>query len=271
MFEVAGCSLERCSCCSFAQVADEPSEETLAALYSGAYFEKGKYGDEDNQRRENQRRLKLLAKLGLPRGARVLDAGCATGDFLSAARSYEMWGVDVSEEAVAVAKEHNPEIAERISAQALEELPFEEESFDAIVLWDVIEHLWDPRSTCERLAHLVRPGGFLVLSTPDIGAVTARLMGRRWAFMTPPEHLGFFSPRSFDWLLERELGLEIVSSFAAGKWVNVGFLSYKLQRVFSELVPTQLVRALQESPLSRMPVYVPTHDIRYIAAQKPKD
>ena len=46
------------------------------------------------------------------------------------------------------------------------------------------------------MGHL-KPGGYLVLSTPSIDAPIARAMGRYWAFMTPPEHLGFFSGRSF--------------------------------------------------------------------------
>ena len=237
MFEVASCALERCSRCRFAQVNEEPSHETLQELYSGDYFDKGKYGDPENQKRENRRRLEFLEKIGLRQGSKILDAGCATGDFLTAATELDRWGIDISPEAVAQAQEANPDIATQISACRAEELPFEDASFDAVVLWDVIEHLWDPRTTCEHLTRLIRPGGFLVLSTPDIGALTARLMGTRWAFMTPPEHLGFFSTPSFRWLLERELGLTTISSFLAGKWVNAGFLSYKLRRVLSGPCP----------------------------------
>jgi SAM-dependent methyltransferase len=268
MFAIGDCALERCHLCQFAQVAEEPSPAVLNELYSGSYFDKGKYDDDDNQRRENRRRLALLKRIGVAPGSKVLDAGCATGDFIAAAEGYEMWGVDVSEDAIATARRANPTAAERISAAPVDELPFSPGSFDAVVLWDVIEHLWDPRAACHRLSELLRPGGCLVLSTPDIGALTARLMGRRWAFMTPPEHLGFFSPPSFAWLLEKELGMTTILSFAAGKWVNAGFLSYKLQRVFPDLVPKSLVTLVQSSPLARLPLYVPTQDIRYIAARK---
>src|SRR5262249_22622818 len=107
----------------------------------------------------------------------------------------------------------------------------------------------------------------LVLSTPDIGAVTARVMRTRWAFMTPPEHLGFFTADSLAFLLERQLGLQTVSSVANGKWVNIGFLAYKVRRVFP-FVPKGLVDQIQNSPLGRATMYIPTRDVRYVTARK---
>ena len=59
-----------------------------------------------------------------------------------------------------------------------------------------------------RARRTLKPGGTLVLSTPDIGAITARVMRTRWAFMTPPEHLGFFNASSLSFMLERQLGRE---------------------------------------------------------------
>jgi 2-polyprenyl-3-methyl-5-hydroxy-6-metoxy-1,4-benzoquinol methylase len=271
LFEVNGCQLERCARCGFAQVADRPAPEVLEELYSGTYFDSSKYDDDANQRRENERRLAMMSAVGLRTGARVLDAGCATGDFLTAAKNqFEIWGFDVSQDAVAIARELNPDIADRIAAAPAEDVPFEGEQFDAVALWDVIEHVWDPVEIARQLAGRLRPGGYLLMSTPDIGALTARLMGARWAFMTPPEHLGFFSARAFRWMLERELGMETVGSFVAGKWVNVGFLTYKLRRVFPDLVPQRLVSMVQDSLLGRASVYVPTRDIRYITARKPR-
>ena len=269
MFEVASHAIWRCPRCRFVQVGEEPSAATLREIYAGSYFETTKYDDDANQLRENRRRLSMLSRLGIASGARVLDAGCATGDFLEAAGDYEMWGVDISDEAVAIAQKNNPRLAGRISAGGLEAAPFEPGFFDAVVLWDVIEHLWDPRAICERLVELTKPGGHIIISTPDIGALTARLFGRRWVFMTPPEHLGFFSKPSATWLFEKELGLEIILSFTAGKWVNAGFLSYKLRRVLPELVPERLVSAIGSTPVARLPIYVPTRDIRYLAARRP--
>ncbi len=268
-FEVRGSTLDRCGGCGFVQVRDQPSAAELAAIYGDGYFAKGKYDDEFAQRRENGRRLDLLARAGVPAGARVLDVGCATGDFIAvAAERFDMWGLDVSPFATGLARERNPAVASQIFTGFIEDQRFESAFFDAIVMWDVVEHIWDPRTVLRRLVEHLRPGGSLILSTPDIGAVTARLMRRRWAFMTPPEHLGFFSQPSLTFLLEQDLGLRTTSSQTSGKWANVGFLVYKLGRVFPGVIPHGLARRVQRSPLGRAAMYVPTADIRYVAARK---
>jgi 2-polyprenyl-3-methyl-5-hydroxy-6-metoxy-1,4-benzoquinol methylase len=267
--EVRGQTLDRCAGCGFVQVRDRPSAEALAAIYGDGYFAKGKYDDVVAQQRENQRRLELLARAGVPDGGRVLDVGCATGDFVEAARErYDMWGIDVSRAATDAARAKNPAVAHQIATGFVEEQRWAPGFFDAIVMWDVIEHVWDPRAVLRSLVEHLRPGGALVLSTPDIGDATARLLGRRWAFMTPPEHLGFFTASSLRRLVERDLGLVTTSSEASGKWANVGFIAYKLRRVFP-VVPEALVERVRRSPLGRATVYVPTHDVRYVCARKP--
>jgi len=266
---VRGSTLERCRSCGFVQVRDQPTPAELRALYGDGYFARGKYDQELALRRETERRLELLRRAAVPAGGRVLDAGCATGDFLVAGSGrYEMWGLDVSEHATAQARAKNPDAGARIFTGFIEEQRFEPRSFDAIVMWDVIEHLWDPRGVLTRLVEHLRPGGALLLSTPDIGAAVARLMRSRWAFMTPPEHLGFFNQDTLRFLLEQVLGLDTTWSEASGKWANLGFLAYKLRRVFPAL-PAALVERVRDSVLGTAAVYVPTADIRYVGARKP--
>jgi 2-polyprenyl-3-methyl-5-hydroxy-6-metoxy-1,4-benzoquinol methylase len=264
---IRGSTLDRCASCGFVQVRDQPTADELRQLYGDGYFARGKYDQQLAQQREIERRLTLLRRAGVPQGGRVLDAGCATGEFLAAAHgSYEMWGLDVSAAASEQARARNPGLAARISTGFIEDQHFDR-VFDAIVMWDVVEHLWDPRSVLTRLVEHLRPGGTLILSTPDIGAPIARLMGSRWAFMTPPEHLGFFNRETLRFLLEQVLGLETTCSEASGKWANLGFLAYKLRRVFP-MVPAGLVARVRDSALGTTAVYVPTSDIRYVAARK---
>jgi 2-polyprenyl-3-methyl-5-hydroxy-6-metoxy-1,4-benzoquinol methylase len=268
-FTVRCSALDRCKFCGFIQVREQPSSEELRTLYSDGYFQRGKYGDDFAQRKEGERRLDWLARGGVAPGGRVLDAGCATGEFLALAGArYEMWGLDVSPYATEIARANNPGCAARIFTGFVEEQRFEPASFDAIVMWDVIEHVWDPKTVLQRLLVHLRPGGALLISTPDIGAPTARLLGRRWAFMTPPEHLGFFSRRSLRVLLSRELGLRISGSAASGKWANIGFIAHKLGRVFPDVIPPRLTERVQNSALSARAIYVPTADVRYVLAHK---
>jgi 2-polyprenyl-3-methyl-5-hydroxy-6-metoxy-1,4-benzoquinol methylase len=269
IFRVSEWTLERCAACDFVQVREQPTDEELAAQYSEAFFDRGKYEDEFAMRKEYDKRTSLLAETGLRREARVLDAGCATGDFIAhVGDRFDMWGIDISEYAVEEAKKRCPDKSEQLFAGRIEDVDLERGFFDAIVMWDVVEHVFSPVDACQRLVDYLRPGGYLLVSTPDIGAVTARLMKKRWAFMTPPEHLGFFSHRTLTKLLEEKLSLKTTRLFSTGKWVNVGFLFYKLRRVFPR-IPRGVVTAIQRSPLGDASVYVPTLDIQYAVAVKP--
>ncbi len=268
-FVVRGVRLERCSACGFLQVGERPTVAALQDLYGPSYFDHGKYEDQFALMKENGRRLELLRSTGITRGATVLDAGCARGDFLSAASlEYEMWGVDVAESAVAEARRQCPAAATRVQAGFLEQLRFAPATFDAVVLWDVIEHVWDPIAVGRAVVSWLKPSGFLLLSTPNVGAATARLMGQHWPFMTVPEHLGLFNRESMHRLLEQVLGLRVMHWSSRGKWANVGFLAYKARRVAPRLIPAAVTAKVRQSPLGKLSVYVPTGDIQYVIARK---
>lgn len=241
-----------------------PPKDTITAIYDSRYFTKGKYVADVAGRREQKRRLSWLRRAGIRKGARILDVGCATGDFLAAASpEFEVWGVDVSSYAVEEARARLPEIASRIVAADFDRLPFEADSFDAIVLWDVIEHLEHPRGAVAALVrHLAREGK-IVLSTPNAGSAVAR----RWHFMTPPEHLGFFNRQNLESMLVAE-GMALTDWMTRGKWVNLGFMLHKIARVFPEFAPKSLQEKSGMGLLAKFCVYAPTGDIQYATARR---
>lgn len=268
LYEVEGFAIDRCRACGFVQVRDEPAPEVLDGIYAVLHLKHATFRTEAAAAAENDRRLKLLDKL-VPRGSRVLDAGCASGDFLQVAKgSFLLSGMDVSEGAIEVAKARNPELATRLWAGRVEDIAADRGPFDAIVLWDVIEHVWDPIVTCRSLFQHLAPGGLLVLSTPDAGALTARLMGKRWAFMIPPEHLGLFSQKSLRRLFESVVPGEILYHRSLGKSTNVAFVAYKLDRMLGRCFPDGAMNWLARSPLGRLIIYIPTGDIQYLAVRK---
>jgi 2-polyprenyl-3-methyl-5-hydroxy-6-metoxy-1,4-benzoquinol methylase len=165
------------------------------------------------------RRLSLLA----PRtaGARLLDVGCGPGAGVEAALAlgYEAWGLDVSAAAVAVASRRHPE---RIRLGALSDRLFPQGSFDVITLFDVIEHVYDPRRLAVDLAWHLAPHGRVLIATPNVESVLARLTGRRWVSYKIPEHVSYFSPRTLAAALSPRLEVERVSS--CGQYVSLGFL-----------------------------------------------
>lgn len=262
-------TLDRCGGCGFVQVRREPSETMLREIYSGAYFAHSKYRDPRALALENTLRLAILDQI-LPASAEVLDAGCSTGDFVATAKSrYLIHGIDISEYAISQARTANPEIAERLVAGRLEDSPYADHRFDAICLWDVIEHLWDPVPVVADLMARLKPGGCLFISTPAIDTPVARLSGAYWAFMTPPEHLGFFTRRSFEVLFQRRVPGRVLRFFRRGKWANVAFIGYKIGRIAPRWLPLWLLAPLGWPLVGRLNLYVPTGDVQYLVVRKP--
>jgi 2-polyprenyl-3-methyl-5-hydroxy-6-metoxy-1,4-benzoquinol methylase len=134
----------------------------------------------------NERRHRTHAKLidAVGRDSRVLEVGCSSG-YLSrplTERGNTVVGIELDADAAREAEAY----CERVLVGDVEsmELPFEEGSFDIVLLGDVVEHLRDPVAALARLRPLLRVGGRLVLSTPNIAnwAIRLSLLGGRWRY-----------------------------------------------------------------------------------------
>jgi 2-polyprenyl-3-methyl-5-hydroxy-6-metoxy-1,4-benzoquinol methylase len=134
-----------------------------------------------NERR-HRAHMKLLEAVGT--GGRVLDVGCSSGYLAEplSRRGNTVVGLELDPEAAREAERW----CERVLVGSVEtmELPFEPASFDAVVCGDVVEHLRDPGAALARLRPLLRPGGRLVVSTPNVAnwAVRLSLLAGRWQY-----------------------------------------------------------------------------------------
>lgn len=90
----------------------------------------------------------------------------------------------------------------------VDDLNLASHSFDAITLWDTLEHLLSPRAAIRKAAELLKPGGALALSTPNVGGITYYFLRERWWIIAPREHLFYFSPQTITRLLN-DCGFEI--------------------------------------------------------------
>ena len=86
---------------------------------------------------------------------------------------------------------------------ALETLNLPAASFDAVVLWHVLEHLTDPTKTLVEVERLLRPGGTLLVGVPNFGSFEARLCQDKWFHLDVPRHLAHFTPDSLVKALEQ--------------------------------------------------------------------
>ncbi len=89
-------------------------------------------------------------------------------------------------------------------------------------MWDVIEHLTDPRRALQRSHRLLKPGGLLVVHTIDIESPFARLMGARWPWLMEM-HIYYFSRRTLRAMLE-ECGFRVLSDRPQGRYLRLGYL-----------------------------------------------
>jgi predicted TPR repeat methyltransferase len=138
---------------------------------------------------------------------RLLDVGCATGDFLAVARDrhYVAEGLELSAWSASIARGRGLTIYDQPLVSLAEQMPG---AFDVATLWGVIEHFAHPADEMARLASLLKPGGLLALWTGDVDSITSRLLGRRWWYWQG-QHIQYFSKRSMQRLV-RDVGLEMV-------------------------------------------------------------
>lgn len=131
---------------------------------------------------------------------RLLDVGTAAGAFLAAART-RGWSAEGCEPNKWLASWGSRRYGVTIRPGSLFDQHYAPDSFDVVTLWDVLEHTTDPKATLERCRQLLRPGGLLIVNYPDVGSWIARLLGRRWLFLTSV-HLHYFTRRTIARILE---------------------------------------------------------------------
>lgn len=121
---------------------------------------------------------------------RLLDIGTAAGAFVAAARA-RGWDAEGCEPNEWLAEWGRRHYGVPVHQGSVFDQQYEPGTFDVITLWDVIEHTPDPRAVLEQCRLLLKPEGLLVVNFPDIGSWVARVMGRRWLFLSSV-HLYYF-------------------------------------------------------------------------------
>ncbi len=165
--------------------------------------------------------LKPLERLtGPPDGRPLLDVGAYTGVFvdIAARHGWDAWGLEPSRWAVKQARARGLQMV----PGTLDTVDLPAAHYDVVTMWDVIEHLTDPRGALEQAHRLLRPGGLLVVHTIDIESVFARLLGPRWPWLMEM-HIYYFSRRTLRTMLE-QCGFQILSDRPQGRYLRLGYL-----------------------------------------------
>jgi len=149
----------------------------------------------------------------------------------------------------------------------LSESAYEPGSFDVITMWDVIEHVTDPVAELRLVYDLLRPGGLLMLSTPDVGSLVAKATGPRWmGYKLAEEHLYYFDEKTISLALEKA-AFEVLETRPIGKDVSLEFFAKRL-RLYAPPAASALAWGLDRVGLGRASVYVNPRDIMAVVARK---
>jgi 2-polyprenyl-3-methyl-5-hydroxy-6-metoxy-1,4-benzoquinol methylase len=209
VFTKKGFELVRCLACDLAYVANPPTHEALQRQYSFEHGYQRKYADtRSDVRFEIGAARKHLAYLQRYKTAgHLLDIGCSAGFFLAEARAagWDVSGLELSEDTAQIARE---KVGVDVTTGVLHDGMFRAASFDAVTMWDVIEHVADPVSMLISVSRILKRDGVLLMETPNIDGLFPRLSYRvaerlnYWPHPEPPYHLFQFSKKTVRRLLE---------------------------------------------------------------------
>lgn len=231
-FRLKGYSLYECCSCGYQSFFPRP-KSTLSFYQQRSYFHDGQkfhlatnratHPIIDVERLPQYRTLtKRVARL--KHGSRLLDVGCGSGLFvhLCEKKGIKAKGIDISRSGIELARTltKNCELKDFIREEKSVNL-------DYVTMFDVIEHVPNPRDFFAKASSSLRKGGYFIFTTPCADSIVRKIFGRHWHLYTPPRHLQIFSIRSIAQLL-RESGLEIVSLKKEGQYTNVGYIFGKL-------------------------------------------
>jgi SAM-dependent methyltransferase len=187
-----GATWWHCPGCGLFFVHPQPDERALSRLYRTTYYSSP--GDDSSKSAALwNERLAAIERVHPP--GKVLDVGCGRGQFISAAREHDWdaWGLEVTTDAI----ENLPKrIRPWVAVGRLESPPFAEEFFDALTLFDVIEHVRQPVEFLRHCHRLLKPDGTLIITTPNAATLKARIKGRYWKYFKFDRylHLYHFTP-----------------------------------------------------------------------------
>lgn len=140
----------------------------------------------------------------------LLDVGCGSGDFLNQVYRSDHWdavGIEPSSKAYMIARDRLPF---EIFHGSLEEFDPFPNTFDVVTLWNVLEHLPNPVDDLRHISQMLKVGGLLVISIPNLGSPGAGFFKTRWLGWDLPRHLYFFQRDLLVDVLDT-LGLRVIS------------------------------------------------------------
>lgn len=252
----------RCNECGFETQHPLPTVDELRRYYEQSY-EDGLYRDfvEARQIKALTARERLSCVTPYCHPGRWLDVGCSNGVFVAAAREAGMdaEGIELAAPAVEEARQaglpvHRATIEQHNPGYL----------YDTITAFDVLEHVLDPVGFLQAAHRLLAPGGSLAIAVPNQASLSCRLMGSRWYFYIPEEHLHYYNPSTMRKLAGR-CGFDSKRCTAAYKYLTYSYSLVQFQE-YNPLIYRMLSLPARLLPQSakEYPVALPIGEMLFI-------
>ena len=219
---------------------------------------------------------RIVYTLKMIEGKDILDVGCASGVLtkMIAQKGFKVHGIDVLETSIEIAREFNSTPNASFEVRDILKQPFPENSFDCITFLETIEHVENPSSYLREFHRILRPGGCVILSTPNatslkniLYALSYRRREKRnkvaKEITSEPRNIGTQLEHIYNWdfptlirLLDR-CGFEHVDhAFARsgpiivpllGKRIQIMKMNSKILRSFEPLMVDQIIKVRKRS------------------------
>ncbi len=250
-------SMHSCENCQAIYQFPRPTPKKMGDYYPPDYQQYTKALAEDKPisrmiRKYGLRKRAQVVSKQVRQGA-ILDVGCATGDFLSVMREFPGWRVFGIEPTPSALRYARQKVGLPVVEGVLNVAPFADSSFDAITMWDVLEHVYNPRQVLEDIVRLLKVGGIFVVNHPNIDSVDRKIFGDMWLGYELPRHLYLF-PGDLLKELMAELGFEEVERRClygshAATFSSVMFL---VEKRFKDTRVRQIARKLLFNIITRL-------------------
>ncbi len=272
LFDFGEIKAVKCNKCGLVFFNPQMRQE---GLYEKEYFQSkdsGKIGyenylsDKENIVLSSKKHLRQLLKFKAPPG-KLLDIGCAAGFFLKAASElgWQCQGVEISK----FASENARKLGFKVHNGKLRDAAFPRSSFDVITLWDTIEHLPDPLAELQEINAIMKNHGVLVIDTPNVDCISAKIFGSKWMQFKSKEHTFFFSKKTLKTALEKN-GFKIVFTTDVGKHISFSLFVKRLKQ-YNDAFGSVVESIGSLVGLSKKSIYVNPRDSMMVFAEKISD
>lgn len=255
--------LVRCNRCGLIYLSPRPVSEAIGQYYPNTY---------DPFMMQRLEEMPLFVRLSVRYGlrkrcrlvrryrarGRLLDVGCATGQFLAEMASYPGWQVAGVELNASAAEFVRAAYGFPVHHGDLASAHFSDAAFDVVTLWDVFEHLYDPLALLGEVHRILAPDGLLILRTPSLDSWDARTFGPYWAGLDSPRHLAIFSRQTITRALTAT-GFDLLRFHTGSGSYFVGLLSLRFwaEATIANPAARKLLLKTFGNPIARLVLALP--------------